>query len=86
VKKGIKTPDYVGPERRSGVDRRETPDRRQSVRWEPEKSDRRRRPKRRKSDRDVWDHIDKNDSQTQSDDELEGTKNTVRISKKRSAR
>ncbi len=58
--KKSKTPaDYTGPERRSGVDRRKNPDRRQGVRWEPEKTDRRRRPRRRKRDRDIWDHINK---------------------------
>lgn len=61
MKKNIKTPDDLRPDRRSRIDRRERPDRRDGVRWEPDKNDRRRRPRRRKHDRDVWDHVNKND-------------------------
>ncbi len=64
MKKNIKTPNHAGPDRRSGEDRRKTPDRRKGVRWEPDKNDRRRRPRRRKTDRDVWDHINKDDEST----------------------
>lgn len=60
-KHNTKPLDDAGPVRRSTLDRRQTPDRRDGVRWELDKNDRRRRPRRRKSDRDVWDHINNND-------------------------
>ena len=44
--------DYRGPNRRSGQERRRVPDRREEIRWEPEKDDRRNGQDRR---RNVWD-------------------------------
>lgn len=61
MNKNTKTPAYLGPERRFGADRRKKSDRRRGVRWEPDKYDRRRRPRRRKMDRDVWDHVNNKD-------------------------
>jgi len=46
--------NYTGPERRSGEERRQTPDRRQSIRWEPNKDDRRSGEDRRKSGTGNW--------------------------------
>lgn len=44
---------YRGPERRSGKERRQTPDRREEIRWEPGKDNRRSGKDRRKPNR--WD-------------------------------
>ncbi len=47
--------NYTGPERRKG-ERRVTPDRRKTVRWEPDKPDRRSGKDRRKTNRDIWEY------------------------------
>jgi hypothetical protein len=55
---GAGTPDpgpYRGPERRSGNDRRQTHDRREEIRFEPAKEDRRSGKDRRR--RTGWDTI-----------------------------
>ena len=57
----VNIPEKVPRERRTGVDRRQKVDRRSGVRWEPDKNDRRRYPRRRKSDRDIWDHVHEHD-------------------------
>lgn len=44
---------YQGPERRSGKERRQSPDRREEIRWEPGKINRRSGKDRRKTNR--WD-------------------------------
>lgn len=48
--------DYQGKERRRGP-RRLISDRRQDVRWEPDKDDRRQKPGRRASDVDPLSHL-----------------------------
>jgi len=45
--------EYRGPERRNGIERRVKKDQRQELRFEPKKSDRRQKA-RRKSDGDAW--------------------------------
>jgi hypothetical protein len=45
--------EYRGPERRSGIERRVTPDQRKELRFEPKKTDRRQKA-RRKTDGDAW--------------------------------
>lgn len=45
---------YTGPERRSGEPRRKGVDRRNDIRFEPDKEDRRKSPGRRKEDKDPW--------------------------------
>lgn len=45
--------EYRGPERRSGIERRLNPDPRKELRFEPGKSDRRRKLRRR-TDGDAW--------------------------------
>ena len=45
---------YKGPERRSGQDRRQLRDRRELIRWEPEKDDRRSGQDRRRQGQ-PWD-------------------------------
>ncbi len=49
--------EYRGPERRNGIERRVTPDKRQELRFEPSKSDRRQKA-RRKTDGDAWKNHD----------------------------
>lgn len=44
---------YKGPEQRS-EHRRKNKDRREDIRFEPDKEDRRQKPGRRKSDHDPW--------------------------------
>jgi hypothetical protein len=44
---------YTGPERRKG-ERRKSSDRRESIRFEPEKNPRRSGKDRRKNSRDLW--------------------------------
>lgn len=51
------TEPYTGPERRKG-ERRKTPDRRNSVRFEPDKEPRRKGGDRRRSERDLWERRD----------------------------
>ncbi|NVK44479.1 MAG: hypothetical protein HWE39_24890 [Oceanospirillaceae bacterium] len=46
--------EWNGIERRSGEDRRKAPDRRQDIRFEPGKPDRRKNKGRRKEDGDPW--------------------------------
>ena len=50
--------DYTGPERRSGKDRRVNQDRRDMIRFEPDKDDRRKHKERRKSSQDTWERRD----------------------------
>ncbi|RLA37605.1 MAG: hypothetical protein DRR03_02240 [Gammaproteobacteria bacterium] len=45
--------EYRGPERRNGIERRVKADQRQELRFEPKKSDRRQKA-RRKADGDAW--------------------------------
>lgn len=45
---------WAGRERRSGEDRREHGDRRDEIRFEPDKKDRRKGRGRRTVDRDLW--------------------------------
>lgn len=49
----VQTDDYAGVDRREGP-RRVNSDRRQDIRFEPGKDDRRRKPGRRKTDGDIW--------------------------------
>ena len=46
--------EWDGANRRSGEDRRKRPDRREEVRFEPGKPDRRKNKGRRKEDGDPW--------------------------------
>ncbi|WP_432698560.1 hypothetical protein ACQUQP_09520 [Marinobacterium sp. YM272] len=46
--------EWTGHERRSGEDRRQQPDRREDIRFEPGKKDRRQNRGRRKGDHDLW--------------------------------
>ncbi|GGO79468.1 hypothetical protein GCM10011348_13800 [Marinobacterium nitratireducens] len=46
--------EWSGIERRSGEDRRKQPDRREDIRFEPGKKDRRKNKGRRKEDQDPW--------------------------------
>ncbi|MBP0047975.1 hypothetical protein H9C73_04455 [Marinobacterium sp. AK62] len=46
--------DWNGRERRKGHDRRQAADRREDIRFEPGKSDRRQSRGRRKEDQDPW--------------------------------
>lgn len=48
---------YAGPERRKG-ERRKNQDRRDMVRWEPDKEDRRSGKDRRKVNQDIWNRRD----------------------------
>ncbi len=43
-----------GDEVRSGLDRRQIKDRREEIRFEPQKKDRRKNDGRRKDDNDLW--------------------------------
>ena len=52
MKNPFENHDYRGPNRRSGQERRRVPDRREEIRWEPDKDDRRSGQDRR---RNVWD-------------------------------
>ena len=54
---GDETEPYTGPERRI-EQRRRTVDRRELVRFEPGKEDRRKLPDRRKTKTDTWDQRD----------------------------
>ena len=49
---------YEGPERRTGKDRRVSTDRRDMIRFEPDKDDRRKQKERRKKDVDMWERRD----------------------------
>jgi len=46
--------DPKGDEVRSGIDRRQIKDRREEIRFEPHKKDRRKNDGRRKDDNDLW--------------------------------
>ncbi len=46
--------EWTGRERRKNQDRRKTPDRREDIRFEPGKSDRRQSRGRRKDEQDPW--------------------------------
>ncbi len=46
--------EWNGRERRKASDRRQTPDRRQDIRFEPGNPDRRKSRGRRKEDKDPW--------------------------------
>ena len=50
--------DYNGPERRSGKDRRINNDRRDMIRFEPDKDDRRSGKDRRQVKGDMWERRD----------------------------
>ncbi len=50
----IDTKDYKGPDRRKIKQRRCRADRREEIRFEPDKEDRRKKQGRRKTDRNIW--------------------------------
>ena len=50
--------NWNGHERRSGRDRRTHHDRREEIRFEPGKTDRRKGHGRRKGEQDIWNHRD----------------------------
>ncbi|KEA65716.1 hypothetical protein ADIMK_0028 [Marinobacterium lacunae] len=52
---------WNGRNRRSGQDRRQQPDRREDIRFEPGKKDRRQNRGRRVEDRDMWEEAMKED-------------------------
>ena len=53
--------EWNGRNRRSGEDRRQQTDRREDIRFEPGKKDRRKNRGRRTEDRDVWEEAMKDD-------------------------